>query len=221
MKKRIFAFFIIAVIFCVGMTGFVACNKKGFDINQFYGTYVQDKFGSATLYIDRIDEENSAAFDYMVGIIPQFVGFTEDGFHKFVDATLDEHRDIGYFVNTERGLQIAPEVRAYIDNRMEFINQGILCDESGIRFVASDTVIESPNYGYYSDGKSGETLECVCNNFGGYGDDVTISWFYRDELFGVDAESKIKTCNISFTADVSGQNDALYRVRIEIYLHRA
>ena len=153
MKKKVIGMLLTMITVLVSVTGLVACNKTKdkYDPENFFGDYVQDKYGSAVIRISTImtgtEDPHS---DYMTGIIPQFVGFTEDGYHQAVTVGQDENGEIYNYIITEQRLTTEPRLREYITEKMAMVKEGVRCTKNEVYFNATATKVEVSEYEYNS-----------------------------------------------------------------------
>ena len=225
MKKKVIGMLLTLITVLVSVTGLVACNKTKdkYDPENFFGDYVQDKYGSATIKITVINTGTERPHsEYMTGIIPQFVGFTEDGYFQWVDAAVDENEEIYYYIATSYELKVEPRLREYITEKMAMVKEGVGCSKNEVYFNATATKVEVPEYTYYSsDNPWGERLSYVVKDYSRSEENLVLWWSYRSDLFGVEIEQgEIKALLVGFAAEIWGSDGILYSIEIRMPLNK-
>ena len=224
MKKKVIGMLLTMITVLVSVTGLVACNKtkNKYAPENFFGDYVQDKYGSATIEITVINTGTERPHsDYMTGIIPQFVGFTEDGYHQAVTAGFDENGEIYNYIITEQRLTTEPRLREYITEKMAMVKEGVRCSKNEVYFNATATKVEVSEYEYNSPASPwGERLICVVEDYS-RSDDLVLWWTYESDLFGVEIEQgELEVLIVAFDVKIWGNDGICYLLEVRIPLHK-
>lgn len=225
MKKKVIGMLLTMITVLVSVTGLVACNKTKdkYDPENFFGDYVQDKYGSAVIRISTImtgtEDPHS---DYMTGIIPQFVGFTEDGYHQAVTAGFDENGERYYYIITEQRLTTEPRLREYITEKMAMVKEGVRCSKNEVYFNATATKVEVSEYEYNSPASPwGERLIYVVEDYSRSDEDLVLWWTYESDLFGVEIEQgELEVLIVAFDVKIWGNDGICYLLEVRIPLHK-
>ncbi len=225
MKKKVIGMLLTMITVLVSVTGLVACNKTKdkYDPENFFGDYVQDKYGSAVIRISTImtgtEDPHS---DYMTGIIPQFVGFTEDEYFQWVDAAVDENEEIYYYIATSYELKVEPRLREYITEKMAMVKEGVRCSKNEVYFNATATKVEVSEYEYNSPASPwGERLIYVVEDYSRSDEDLVLWWTYESDLFGVEIEQgELEVLIVAFDVKIWGNDGICYLLEVRIPLHK-
>lgn len=225
MKKKVIGMLLTMITVIASVFGLVACNKTKdkYDPENFFGDYVQDKYGSAVIRISTImtgtEDPHS---DYMTGIIPQFVGFTEDEYFQWVDAAVDENEEIYYYIATSYELKVEPRLREYITEKMAMVKEGVRCSKNEVYFNATATKVEVSEYKYNSPASPwGERLIYVVEDYSRSDEDLVLWWTYESDLFGVEIEQgELEVLIVAFDVKIWGNDGICYLLEVRIPLHK-
>ena len=225
MKKKVIGMLLTMITVIASVFGLVACNKTKdkYDPENFFGDYVQDKYGSATIEITVINTGTERPHsDYMTGIIPQFVGFTEDEYFQWVDAAVDENEEIYYYIATSYELKVEPRLREYITEKMAMVKEGVRCSKNEVYFNATATKVEVSEYEYNSPASPwGERLIYVVEDYSRSDEDLVLWWTYESDLFGVEIEQgELEVLIVAFDVKIWGNDGICYLLEVRIPLHK-